>query len=86
MLNWRIVSWALGLWAAISFIVCVVWGLFTPDSLHMHSFLEMVLPAFQWLTWWGFVLGLVESFLYGFYAGILYVPLYNFLYKRWGVN
>ena len=84
MLNWRVVCWSLGTWAAISFTLCVMWGLTTPESLHMHMFLEQVLPAFEWLTWWGFVLGLVASFLYGFYAGLVYVPLYNFFAKRWG--
>ncbi|MAT84154.1 MAG: hypothetical protein CMD39_07670 [Gammaproteobacteria bacterium] len=84
MLNWKVVTWSLGTWAAIAFVVCVIWGLVTPDALHMHGFLEQVLPAFKWLTWWGFLLGLVESFLYGVYAGLVYVPVYNFFYKRWG--
>ncbi|MEQ8484014.1 MAG: DUF5676 family membrane protein [Pseudomonadales bacterium] len=84
MLNWKVVTWSLGTWAAIAFVVCVIWGLVTPDALHMHRFLEQVLPAFQWLTWWGFLLGLVESFLYGVYAGLVYAPVYNFFYKRWG--
>lgn len=84
MLNWKVVTWSLGTWAAIAFVVCVIWGLVTPDALHMHRFLEQVLPAFQWLTWWGFLLGLAESFLYGVYAGLVYVPVYNFFYKRWG--
>ena len=30
------------------------------------------------------LLGLIESFLWGFYAGIVYVPIYNFLQRRWG--
>jgi hypothetical protein len=84
MLNIKIVAWALGLWGAVSFVVCVVFGLITPQSLHMHVFLEQVLPGFKWLTWWGFLLGLVESFLYGVYAAIVYVPLYNWLTKRFG--
>ena len=84
MLNWKIVSWALGLFTAFSFVVCVIYGLVTPQSLHMHQFLESVLPAFKWLTWWGFLLGLVESFLYGVYAGLVFVPIYNFLQRRWG--
>ena len=84
MLNWKIVSWSLGLTAAISFVICVLWGLITPDALHMHKFLELVLPAFKWLTWWGFLLGLFESFLWGFYIGIVFVPIHNFLTKRWG--
>lgn len=50
----------------------------------MYQFLEAVLPAFKWLTFWGFFLGLIESFLYGAYAGLLFVPIYNFLTRRWG--
>ena len=84
MLNIKLVAWALGLSGAVSFVVCVLFGLITPQSLHMHVFLEQVLPGFRWLTWWGFLLGLVESFLYGVYAAIVYVPIYNWLTKRFG--
>jgi len=84
MLNWKTVSWSLGLTTAFSFLLCVLWGLITPDALHMHSFLEQVLPAFKWLSIGTFALGLVESFLWGFYGGIVFVPIYNFLQKRWG--
>lgn len=84
MLNIKVVTWSLGIFTAISFVVCVIYGLIVPPSLHMASFLEMVLPAFKWLTVWGFFLGLIESFLYGVYAGLLYVPIYNVLVRRWG--
>ena len=84
MLQLKIVCWSLGLWAAVSFVVCVTWGLVTPESLHMHAFLEQILPVFKWLTWWGFLLGLVESFLYGIYAGLVFVPIYNAVNRRWG--
>ena len=85
MLNIKIVSWSLGIFTAISFVLCVIYGLIVPPSLHMHQFLEAVLPAFKWLTVWGFFLGLAESFLYGVYAGLVFVPIYNFLARRWGV-
>jgi hypothetical protein len=85
MLNWKIVCWSLGLTAAFSFMLCVVWGLITTDALHMHAFLEQVLPAFKWLSLGSFFLGLVESFLWGFYGGIVFVPIYNLLHKRWGL-
>ncbi len=86
MLNIKVVSWSLGIFTAISFILCVIYGLIVPPSLHhMASFLEMALPAFKWLTLWGFFLGLVESFLYGAYAGLVFVPIYNFFNRRWGV-
>jgi len=84
MLNTKLVAWALGIWASITFVVCVIYGLVTPESLRMSAFLEQVLPAFKWLTWWGFLLGLVESFLYGAYAGLVFCPVYNWLYRRWG--
>jgi hypothetical protein len=84
MLNTKLVSWSLGLFAAITFVLCVIWGLVTPESLHMKGVLEQLLPAFRWLTWWGFLLGLVESFLYGVYAGLVYGPIHNALHRRYG--
>ena len=82
MLNIKVVSWALATTVLISFLVCVSYGLATPESLHMHAFLEQVLPGFKWLTPQGFFIGLVESFLYGAYAGLVYVPVYNFFTRR----
>jgi hypothetical protein len=57
MLSLKVVTWSMGLFTAVSFILCVIWGLMTPQSLHMHQFLELVLPAFKWLSVGGFVLG-----------------------------
>lgn len=84
MLNTKLVTCALGIFGAITFVVCVIYGLVTPKSLHMSEFLEMVLPAFKWLTWWGFLLGLAESFLYGAYIGLVYCPIHNWIHRRWG--
>jgi hypothetical protein len=84
MLNWKTVCWSLALTTAISFVLCVVWGLITPEALHMHGFLEQLLPGFTWLSPANFALGLIESFLWGFYGGIVFVPIHNFLHKRWG--
>jgi hypothetical protein len=84
MLNIKVVSWSLGTFAAVSFVLCVIYGLIVPQSLHSYQFLEAVLPAFKWLTFWGFCLGLVESFLYGVYVGLVFVPIYNFFWRRWG--
>ncbi len=85
MLNIKVVSWSLGLFAAITFVLCVVYGLIMPPNLHMAPFLEMVLPAFKWVTFWGFCLGLIESFLFGAYGGLVFVPIYNVLARRWAV-
>lgn len=82
MLNTKIVSWSLGLFTAISFVLCAIYGLIVPPSLHVAALLEMILPAFKWLTFWGFCLGLIESFLYGAYAGLVFTPIYNWLVRR----
>lgn len=84
-MNTKIVSWSLGIFFAISFMLCVLYGLVVPPRLHgMSAFLEAVLPAFKWITFGGFILGLIESFLYGVYIGMVFVPIYNFINKRWG--
>ncbi|MBU0590414.1 MAG: hypothetical protein KJ852_12195 [Gammaproteobacteria bacterium] len=84
MLNMKVVSWSLGITSLVSFVLCVTYGLATPESLHMHEFLEQILPGFKWLSWTAFLIGLLESFLYGAYAGMVYVPVYNFFNRRWG--
>jgi hypothetical protein len=84
MLNIRVVTWALGTFTFFSYLVCIAYGLVAPQSLHMHRFLEITLPGFKWLTFWRFLLGVGESFLYGVYAGLVYTPFYNFFHKKWG--
>jgi len=85
LLNIKIVSWSLGIFLSISYILCVFYGLVVPQRLHgMSAFLEAVLPAFKWLSIGGFLLGLIESFLYGVYIGVVFVPIYNLIKGRWG--
>ncbi len=31
----------------------------------------------------GFFVGLIQSFLYGASAGLVFVPIHNFLHRRW---
>ncbi|HDL18210.1 MAG TPA: hypothetical protein ENH29_04065 [Bacteroidetes bacterium] len=86
MLNIKIMTWSLGTFTAFSFILCIGYGLVTPESLHMHRFLEQVLPAFKWLTVGGFFLGLIESFIWGVYIGLVFTPIYNFFSRKLGAN
>lgn len=86
MLNNKVVAWSSALFAALTFLVCVAYGLIVPEELHMSAFLEQVLPGFRWLTWTGFAVGFVESFLYGAYAGLAYSWIYNGLWRRWNGN
>lgn len=39
--------------------------------------LEVILPAFKWLSVPGLSLGLAESFLYGIYPSLAFVPIYT---------
>ncbi len=83
MLNIKVVTWSLAIWTTFSFVFCVVYGLLTPSGLHMYAFLQQVLPGYAAGSWWGFFIGLIQSFLYGAYAGLVYVPVYNALHRIW---
>ena len=41
----------------------------------MYPVWSRLLPGFRWLDGWSFLLGLGESFAYGWYIALLYVPL-----------
>ncbi len=83
-LNIRVLTWSLATFTTFTYLVCVAYGLIVPETLHMVQFLEIVLPGFKWLTVGSFFIGLVESFLYGVYAGLVFTPIYNFYHKKWG--
>ena len=84
MLNLKVWTVSLGLAGAISFAACVVWDLITPELLHMHPLLELLLPGFVWISAGAFVLGLVESFLGGVWIALVFVPVHNLLHRRRG--
>ncbi len=87
LLKVKILSWLLGTFFAVFFILCVLYGLVVPPRLHgMSAFLEAVLPAFKWVTFGGFLLGWAESFLYGVYIGVVFVPIYDFISRRWSLR
>ena len=72
---------ALSLFLVITFLICIGWGLVTPPALHMHGAWEDLLPGFEFLTPLGFGIGLIESYLYGWYIALVFVPLYNLFNK-----
>jgi hypothetical protein len=78
----KIVTWALALSAAVLYLLCIAYGLANPAGGHMREFLTIALPGFEWLTVTGFAIGLVKSFLYGALSGLVYVPIYNALRRR----
>lgn len=82
-INIRVLTWSLATFTTFTYLVCVVYGLIVSESFHMVQFLEIALPGFKWLTIGSFLIGLVESFLYGVYGGLVYAPIYNFYTRKW---
>lgn len=74
-------GWTMSLFLAITYLVCVSFDLLFPGYA-MYQTWAGLLPGFVWLTPLGFVLGLVGSFLYGWYAALLFGGLYNAIISR----
>ena len=39
-LNWKVMTWSLGLFTALTFVLCVVYGLVMPGAPHMTQLLS----------------------------------------------
>lgn len=55
------------------------------ESLKSLGWLKL-LPGFTWISWPSFFLGLIETFGYGIYFGLVFVPLYNFFHDRFAAG
>ncbi|WP_212751903.1 DUF5676 family membrane protein [Roseovarius arcticus] len=75
------VAMSLGVLLALSFALCVVFGLLFPGGTMYQAWLPL-LPGVSWISWTSAVLGLVESFAYGWYIAVIVVPAFNFFAKR----
>jgi 2TM family of unknown function (DUF5676) len=72
---------ATSLFLAITFTLCVGFDLVFPDMAMYRSW-QVLLPGFTWISWSSFLLGLIESYGYGWYVTLIWVPLYNVLDAR----
>jgi len=72
---------ATSLFLAITFVLCVGFDLVFPHMAMYRSW-QALLPGFTWISWSSFLLGLVESYGYGWYVALIWVPLYNVLSAR----
>jgi len=79
-----IVTLGLGLsvFFVISYMICIAGYLLLPGFPVQHGSLSIFLPGFELLSWQSFFLGLVESFIWGWYIAGVFVPLYNFFGRR----
>jgi hypothetical protein len=74
---------SLSLFSLISYVICIIGYLLFPRLPINHAALSIFLPGFELLSWPTFLLGLVESFAYGWYIALIFGPLYNFFVTRW---
>lgn len=68
---------SLGLFLTITYVLCVGFDLLFPGQAMYQTWLRL-LPGFTWLNWPSFLLGLIESFAYGWYVALIFGPLFNF--------
>ena len=73
---------ASSLFLSISFVLCVVGYLLFPSLPVPHNTLTLILPGFELLTFRSFLLGLAESFGWGWYVSLIFGPLYNYFSVR----
>ncbi len=71
----RIAIVAGGTIAGLLYLGCVTWDALFP-GLAMNRVWAPLFPGFTWLTWGGFVIGLLESVAYGALVGwlVAWVP------------
>jgi len=67
---------ASSLFLALSFTVCVGFDLIFPEHA-MYEAWQKLLPGFEWISWKSFFIGLVESYGYGWFFALIWIPLYN---------
>lgn len=75
------VGMSVSLLFAISYVLCIALGVVWWDA-GLHQPWLQFLPGFTWLSPGTFLLGLVESFAYGWYVALVFVPLFNFFNAR----
>jgi len=74
----RVKSLALSLasFIAIIYLACLALALIIPDR-GLHAPWLQFLPGFAW-TLPGMAIGLIESIVYGLFAGAVFAPIYNY--------
>lgn len=75
------VGMSLGVLLALSYALCVLFGLLFPGATMYQAWLPL-LPGVSWLSWPSALLGLVETFAYGWYIAVIFVPTWNFFSRR----
>ena len=75
---------SLSLFFVIYYVICIIGYLVLPGLPIKHEALGIFLPGFELLSWSTFFLGLVESFIWGWFIAPIFAPLFNFFARRFG--
>ena len=67
---------SLGNFLVVAYLACLALALIVPDR-GLHTPWLQFYPGFAW-TLPGILIGLVESFVYGFVSGLVFAPIFNF--------
>ena len=76
-----VLGFSLSAFFAISFLGCVLLGVFVPDA-EMHKPWLQFFPGFEWGTALGIVIGLIWTQVYGWWAALIFGSLFNFFASR----
>jgi len=69
----------------VSYTICILGYLLFPAFPVQHELLTIFLPGFRLLSWHTFFLGLIESFIWGWYIAVVFGAIYNF-FARWAAR
>jgi hypothetical protein len=69
----------------LSYTICILGYLLLPGFPVQHESLAIFLPGFTLLSWPTFFLGLIESFIWGWYVAVVFGAIYNF-FARWAAR
>jgi len=75
------VGHATSIFLAVTFTLCVAFDLLFPEHAMYQSW-QKLLPGFEWISWQSYFVGLVESYGYGWYFALIWVPVYNLANRR----
>jgi hypothetical protein len=64
---------SLSVFFVISYLICELGYLLFPTLPIEHAALSIFLPGFELLSWRSYFLGLVESFVWGWYIALLFL-------------
>lgn len=66
-----------------TFVVCVFFDLLFPEHAMFKAWQDL-LPGFEFINLKSFFLGAIESYAYGWYFALIWVPIYNYFVSKEG--